>query len=59
MSEKRGREIQTTPKNQDAKAQGHDEGSKVGGGGCCSRRVRVQPIRSMVVVDVDEEFSWC
>jgi len=39
----KGREqSQTTPRNEDARAQGHDEGSKVGGGGCRSRRVRMQ-----------------
>jgi len=31
-----------TPRNKDARAQGHDEGSKAGGGGCSSPRVRVQ-----------------
>jgi len=31
-----------TLRNKDARAQGHDEGSKAGGGGCSSRRVRVQ-----------------
>jgi len=29
-----------TPRNKDARAQGHDEGSKAGGGGCSSLRVR-------------------
>jgi len=28
-----------TPRNKDAEAQDHDEGSKVGGGGCSSLRV--------------------
>jgi len=31
-----------TPRNKDARAQGHDEGSKAGGGGYSSQRVRVQ-----------------
>jgi len=40
-----------TPGNKEARAQGHDKGSKVGGGG-------VQLTES-VGVDVDDEFSWC
>jgi len=50
---------QTTPRNKDARAQGHDEGSKAGGGGCNSRRVRVQLTESAVLVGIDDEFSWC
>jgi len=50
---------QTTPSNKDARAQEHDKGSKAGEGGCSSRRVRVQLTESAVVVDVDDEFSWC
>jgi len=49
----------TTPRNKDARAQEHDEGSKAGGGGCSSRRVRVQLTESAVLVDVDDKFSWC
>jgi len=48
-----------TPRNKDARAQEHDEGGKAGGGGCSSRRVRVHLTESAVVVDVDNEFSWC
>jgi len=48
-----------TPRNKDARAQGHDKGSKAGGGGCSSRRVLVQLSESAGVVDVDHEFSWC
>jgi len=43
---------QTTPRNKDARPQGHDEGSKAGGG-------RVQLTESAGVVDVDDQFSWC
>jgi len=57
--EKRGRVSQTTPRNKNARAQEHDKGSKVGGGGCSSQRVRVQLTESAVVVDVDDQFSWC
>jgi len=48
-----------TPRNKAARAQGHDEGSKVGGGGGSSWRVQVQLTESTGVVDVDDEFSWC
>jgi len=48
-----------TPRNKDARAQEHDKGSKAGGGGCRSRRVRMQLTESAVVVDVDNKFSWC
>jgi len=48
-----------TPRNKDPRAQRHDEGSKARGGGCSSRRVRVQLTESAGVVDVDDEFSWC
>jgi len=49
-----------TPRNKDARAQGDDKGSKAGGGGgCSSRRVRVQHTESAGVVDIGDEFSWC
>jgi len=40
-----------TPRNKDARAQGHEEGSKARGGG-------VQLTES-AGVDVDDKFSWC
>jgi len=47
------------PRNKDTRAQGHDKGSKAGGGGGRSRRVQMQLTERAVVVDVDDEFSWC
>jgi len=49
---------QMTPRNKDARAQGHDKGGKAEGGGCSSRRVRKQ-LTDSAGEDVDDEFSWC
>jgi len=57
-SGKRREKNQTTPRNKDARAQGHDKGSKTEVGGCSSLRVRVQ-LTEGAGLDVDDEFSWC
>ena len=44
---------------EDARAQGHDKGSRVEWGGCSSLRVRVQLTEGAGVVDVEDEISWC
>ena len=46
------------PRNKYARAQGHDKGSRAGGAGCSSKRVRVQ-LTKTAGVDVDDEFSRC
>ena len=43
------------PRNKDARAQVHEEGSKAGGG-VQLPRVRGQVTKSVGVVDVDDEF---